>query len=166
MLAMYRSTELLTVEKIAERMNTTFHNVSHVLRNCLPRAEYKALASLRYSASKMGSKNPMTGKTEASHHHWIGVIKDGYGYLTCLKDGKRQFVHRIIMATALGLQELPEIFDVHHIDGNTERNELDNLALTTRAGHKTIHFLQVKDSAALLLKKSTLAECIKSMTSP
>lgn len=156
--------ELLTIEQVASRLNTTFHTVGFILRTRLPLAERKALAALRYSASKEGSKNPMTGKTGEAHHNWLGIVKDGYGYVTCIKDGKRQFVHRIVMAEALGLQELPEIFDVHHIDKNTENNELDNLALVTPVGHKTIHFLQVKDTDMLLLKKSTLVECLRSMT--
>lgn len=68
------------------------------------------------------------------------------------------------MAEALSLQELPESLDVHHIDGNTKNNDLDNLALVTKAGHKRIHFMQVKDSLSLQLKKSSIADALKYMT--
>jgi len=163
-LRLYRSKDMLTVEKIAEKLSTTFHNVSHVLRHCMPEAERKALAKVRYSASKTGTKNPMTGKTGEAHHNWQGECPDGYGYLTCLHGGKRQFVHRVVMATALGLSEVPEALDVHHIDGNPLNNSLDNLALVTKAGHRAIHYLQVKDSRALQLKKSTIADALKYMT--
>ena len=69
------------------------------------------------------------------------------------------------MALALGLEELPEQFVVHHIDEDPMNNSLDNLALVTRPGHNAIHFLQVKESRALQLKQSTIAEAVKSMTS-
>jgi len=113
----------------------------------------------------MGSLNPMFGKTQEKHHNWIGQVDDGYGYLTCLKDGKRQFVHRIVMAEALGLKELPPNLDVHHIDGDTKNNKLDNLALVTRAGHQKIHYLQAKDTLSVMLKKSRLREALKYLTS-
>lgn len=163
-LRLYRSRELPTIEAISHQLSTTMHNVQHVLKYCMPEAERKALAKLRYSLSKTGSKNPMTGKIGEQHHNWQGECEDGYGYLTCLHNGKRQFVHRIVMAEALGLEEIPEIFDVHHIDSNTKNNTVDNLALVTRAGHKSIHFLQVKDSLSLQLKKSSIADALKYMT--
>jgi hypothetical protein len=102
---------------------------------------------------------------ESQHHNWKGAVDDGYGYLTLLKDGKRQFVHRIVMAEALGMKELPEMFDVHHIDGNTKNNLLDNLALVTPSGHQKLHYLQAKDALSVALKKSTVREALKFLTS-
>jgi len=115
--------------------------------------------------SSAGNLNPMTGKTREQHHNWVGECDDGYGYLTCLHLGQRMFVHRVVMAEALGLSSLPEELDVHHIDGNKKNNVLDNLALVTRLGHRAIHFLQVKDSLGVALKKSTLANAVRSLTS-
>jgi hypothetical protein len=60
---------------------------------------------------------------------------------------------------------LPETLDVHHIDSDTKNNDLNNLALVTRAGHQAIHALQLQDSLSLALKKSTLAQAWLSMTS-
>ena len=71
-----------------------------------------------------------------------------------------------VVAEALGLEEIPERWAVHHIDGDPKNNDLDNLALTSHSGHKAIHYMQVKDSLSLRLKKSTLAEAVRSMTSP
>jgi len=130
-------------------------------------AEFKALSAIRYSHSKEAEKNPMFGKIGEQHHNWVGLVDDGHGYLTCIKDGKRQFVHRVVMAEALGLAELPNTFDVHHIDENQKKNnDLDNLALVTKAGHKKIHYLQAKDSLSVTLKKSRLRDALKYMTSP
>jgi hypothetical protein len=162
--ALYRDRRMLTVEQIAEKLQTTFHNVSHVLRANVPTAERKALAALRYSRSKEAEKNPMFGKCGEDHPNWIGVCEDGNGYLTILVDGVRCLLHRVIMAKALGLERLPDIFDVHHIDTDTKNNRLDNLALVTPAGHKTIHYLQAKDSKDLVLKKLKLWEATQFMT--
>ena len=106
----------------------------------------------------------MFGKSGPLHHNWIGLVDDGYGYLTCLKDGKRQFVHRIVMAEALGVQELPEVLDIHHIDGNPKNNSMDNLALVTHKGHRQIHFRESKDSLSIALKKSRILDALKYMT--
>jgi len=69
------------------------------------------------------------------------------------------------MIEALGLKALSKELTVHHIDGDPENNELDNLALVTNAGHQKIHYLQTKDSLAVASKKSTLWELLKSSTS-
>jgi predicted HNH restriction endonuclease len=164
-LNLYRSTDAPTVEQIAQSLSTTCHNVLHVLKTHTSIAEYKALQAIRYSRSKMGSKNPMKGKTMEQHHNFIGEVFDGHGYLTCLKDGKRQFVHRVVFAQALGLSDLPEELDVHHIDGDKTNNLLNNLALVTSVGHKMIHYLQMKDSLSVALKKSKLRDALKFMTS-
>jgi len=164
-LTLYRSPELPIMTGIAEQLGTTYHNVRWVCRHNLPPAEYEALMKVRYSRSKMGAKNPMFGKVEGQHHNWIGQVHDGHGYLTCMKDGRRQFVHRVVMAEALGLKELPEGWNPHHIDGDRQNNDPENLALVTNRGHLQLHFLQVKDSVSVMLKRSTLWDALKSLTS-
>lgn len=164
-LSLYRSPEVPRLTDIAEKLGTTFHNVQAVVRLCLPEAERKALAALRYSIPKQGARNPMWGKKGEAHHNWIGECEDGRGYLTCLWEGKRHFVHRVVMMEALGLKELPDSMEVHHIDGDPKNNRLDNLALVTAVGHRAVHSMQVKDSLSLQLKKSTLLTALKSMTS-
>jgi hypothetical protein len=71
-----------------------------------------------------------------------------------------------MMADALGLKELPDGWDVHHIDEDKKHNELDNFALVTPAGHVKIHYyLRQVDSISLKLKRSMMLEILKSMTS-
>lgn len=164
-LEMYRSKAMLTSQQVADRLGTSISNVLHVLKTQMPVAERKALGALRYSASKSGTKNPHWGKRGEEAPRWKGDCDDGKGYLTRLWRGKRHFVHHIVMLEHLGLKSLPEGMDVHHIDGVPKNNSLDNLALVTKRGHKAIHFLQVKDSLSVSLKRSTLAEVVRSMTS-
>lgn len=163
-LRLYRETSK-TMKEIAVEMQTTLHNVGAVLDQHIPPQERKRLAAVRYHLSKVGSKNPMKGKTREQHPNWLGAVDDGYGYLTILHEGKRQFVHRIVMAQALGLAELPEALAVHHIDGNPKNNDLDNLALVTKRGHRMIHTLQKTTAEELFLKRATIGEAMKYLTS-
>ena len=162
----YKDKSLPTIMQVAKDMGTQYHNVCKVLQMCLPEAERKAMKAVRLSIGKLGSKNPMFGKNLEEHHNWKGDCDDGYGYLTRVwVDGKRHFVHHIVMMELLGITELPKGMDVHHIDSDTKHNHPDNLALVTKKGHHTIHFLQVKDSLSVALKRSTIAEVLRSMTS-
>jgi hypothetical protein len=161
---LYRETSK-TMQEIAAELQTTLHNVGAVLDQYIPPQERQRLASVRYHLSKVGSKNPMKGKTREQHHNWLGAVDDGYGYLTILHEGKRQFVHRIVMAQALGLPELPEALAVHHVDGNPKNNDPDNLALVTKRGHRMIHTLQKTTAEELFLKRATIGEAMKYLTS-
>ena len=137
----YLSDDRPTLEETAKRVSTTFHNVHFVVRNHLSEEKAKAEKALRYSRSKMGAANPMKGKTGKQHPNWKGECGDGYGYLTCLVDGKRVFVHRVVFAEMMGIsiEKLPPALAVHHINGDRKDNRPDNLALTTKAGHQHIH---------------------------
>lgn len=160
----YRSRELPTIAQIAKKLGTTHHTVTYVLQRDMPVEERKALAKIRYSASKTGPHNPMTGLHLERHPRWKGDCEDGRGYLTRLFNNKRHFAHHVVMMEALGITVLPATMEVHHIDENPKNNALDNLALTTKKGHRAIHYLQKKDSLAVQLKKSTIADALKYMT--
>ena len=162
---LYRSAEFPTVQRIAELLGTTHQTIGHTLRLVIPDAERRALAAVRYSAAKEGQKNPMKGKKGAAHHNWKGLCSDGHGYMTCLHGGRRQLVHRVVMAEALGLAELPSELEVHHIDDNKTNNALDNLALVTGRGHRALHLRQLREPKDAALKLSTIAAAVRSMTS-
>lgn len=163
-LALYRSRSAPTLQQVAETLGTHYSNVSHVVKQCLPLEERKALARVRYSASKTGNKNPMRGKSGSAHHLWKGDCEDGNGYLTQIQNGKRRFVHRAVAAEMLGLPEIPRHLVVHHIDNNPKNNSPDNLAIVTKAGHRAVHYLQAEDSLLLRSRKSSIADALKYMT--
>lgn len=165
-LSLYRSQEAPTADFISQKLGTSIHTITWVLSHKMSSAEYEALKKLRYSRSKMGKKNPQFGKCGEDHPRWIGECKDGYGYLTCLVDGKRVFVHRHVMAKALGLKSLPRQFEVHHINDDREDNGLDNLALVTSAAHKAVHLLQRIEAKSLQLKKLSLWDAFRFTISP
>jgi hypothetical protein len=136
----YLSEQRPTVYRVADTVGTTYHNVVRILQEQLSPEKRRAEKALRLSRGKIGSLNHMKGKSGSLHHNYIGGAEDHKGYLT-EPDGKggRVFQHRLVMARALGLEKLPSKLHVHHIDGNTRNNVLDNLALVTAAGHKAIH---------------------------
>lgn len=142
---LYRTTEQ-PMKEIADHLRLSMSNTHEILKRNLPEEERKHLKSARYRNTKIGEKNPQFGKRPAN---FIGECSDGRGYLTALVDGKRYFVHRIVVAQMLGLHpsRLPENLAVHHIDGNRVNNNPDNLALVTRRGHINLHVLTDRRAA-------------------
>lgn len=165
--SLYRES-LSTAEQVAENLNITPHTTYRILRLELGEEEFKKLKAIKYSSSKLGEKNPWKGKRGEEAATWKGDCDDGYGYLTRLIDGQRYFVHRIVMAEALGIHpsQLPDHLAVHHIDQDRKNNALDNLALCTTSGHRGIHERYKHTDQELKLKGLSLAEAIQYMTSP
>lgn len=132
-------TQKPTVREVAKLTGTTFHNVSAILQANVEPEVLRREQALRYSRSKTAEKNPMTGRSGSRHHNFIGDVEDGKGYLQRKVDGRYVYVHRIVMAEALGLSSLPREFAVHHINGDKKDNRLNNLALVTHSGHMKLH---------------------------
>jgi hypothetical protein len=116
----------------------------HIVREHLPQDRYELEKQLRYSRSKMGANNPMLGKSGSQHHNYIGDCEDQKGYLTRVVNGKRIFAHHAVMMEALGLPRIPKGLHIHHINGDTRDNRLDNLALVTHKAHGALHGLRLK----------------------
>ena len=146
---LYETTEL-TLDEIGAKLNLSRCQVSWIIDKEFTVAYRKERKAKCYRNSKLGSKNPMTGKTGNLHHAYIGDVSDGRGYLMCLKPDwytgrkgcKHVFKHHIIMCESLGITEIPKGFCVHHIDGNKLNNELINLALLTTSAHTRLHQLE------------------------
>ena len=110
------------------------------------------------------------------HHCVVGLPSYPDGTEHDMSARCRRFAHQLegrfgvttTLEEALGVENIPKNLVIHHIDGNPLNNDLDNLALTTHAGHKMIHWLQKdKDEVGKLLKsrKRTAWEIYESLTS-
>lgn len=127
---------------VAKAFGVGHATVSAVLKRHLSPERFRLEKALRYSKSKTGVNNPWWGKVgKDSPRGGPRPCSDKKGHLTILTDSGRRFVHRVVMAEALGVpvDAIPENMHVHHIDGDGENNDLDNLALCTGKAHKILH---------------------------
>jgi hypothetical protein len=165
-LSLYRSPEVHRLQDIARMLHTMYANVREAVAQNVPEDERRVLAALRYSKAKTDGRNAMRGKFGPLHHNWKGEASDLKGHMTTRRmGGGREFVHRKVMAEALGVPSLPKDWVVHHIDGNGENNHIDNLALATKTGHRHIHYLQVPETPTSRLRGLQIIEAVKFLTS-
>jgi len=89
-----------------------------------------------YRQSRLGSKNPMykNGKFKVKSGH-ILVLKPKHPFANV---NGRVFEHRLIVEEYLG-RYLKPFEQVHHIDGDSSNNVIDNLFLTTKKGNSIAH---------------------------
>ena len=164
---LYLSGEKPTIKEAGLAHEVSFHTAQEMVRRALPEDVRKQEAALRYSRSKLGDKNPMTGRTGENHHNYLGrLFCDPDGYVLVLKPdwytgrvgSKHVYEHQVVVAQMLGLTSAPEEMHIHHIDEDRTNNSPDNLAIVTAQGHKTIH-------ARSPLRRLTLWELHRSGTS-
>lgn len=64
---------------------------------------------------------------------------NGQRYKNVQFNGQRMGEHKRIMVIALGLENLPKEFIVHHLDKDPKNNDINNLAIMTMTAHNRIH---------------------------
>lgn len=142
----YENTDL-TLQEIANKLTLSYKVVwTWVAKNYS--SEFRRVRkSGSYRKSKLGDLNPMKNKTAALHHNYIGVVGDNKGYLLMLKPewytgrkgSKHVFVHSVVMASSLGISEIPAGYCVHHCDENPHNNDIGNLIMLTMGEHAALH---------------------------
>lgn len=143
---LYRTTTL-TMEHIAEQVGVSWSFVSKTVKKEFSAEYRKDRKAGCYRASKLGDKNPMSGKFGDGHHNFKGAIPDGNGYLMVLKPdwytgrkgSKHIFQHHEVYCREHGLTSIPRGYVVHHKDQVKTNNEPDNLLLLTMAEHARLH---------------------------
>ncbi len=146
-----KTTDLLN-EEIASNFGCSAWLVSEISRRYLNDTERKELWTKRARRSKVGSSNPMAGKTGNQHHNSVEESRCN-GYLTLFKPtwwtGKtkdsRIGKHIIVYCEHHGLTELPDKHIVHHRDGNVDNNSVDNLEMLSISEHVKLHWRQRKE---------------------
>lgn len=137
----------LTIQQIAEELSSTYKIVWTVVMKNFSKEERNERKIKNYSKSKLGINNPMTGRFAEKHHNYRGEVTDGKGYVMVLKPSwytgrkgsKHVFKHHVVICEHLGLTEIPAGFCVHHVDGNSLNNDVDNLVLLSLSAHSKLH---------------------------
>ena len=143
---LYRNTNMPLAD-IVSQVKLEYYMVLDIISEQFSEKFRSDRKSKLYRNSKLGDKNPMKQSTEYDHPRFIGMVDDGQGYLMVKKPewytGRRGsdhvFVHSVVMASHLGISEIPKGFVVHHIDGNPHNNDISNLALVSISGHGKWH---------------------------
>lgn len=83
-----------------------------------------------------------------------GWRKHQNGYLyKCVGSGNTTYMHRYVMEKYLG-RKLEEKEVVHHIDGNRENNNIENLELMLYSEHQRMHLIpRAKELSSLAHSK-------------
>ena len=134
-----------TYKDIAAKHKVSYWLVGEVCRQ-MPKLR-KERYSRSCSKSKIGSKNPMSGKVGMLHHNakegttitngyktifppswWVGTLCKG-----------RVYEHILIACERAGLTKLPPKHCVHHLDHNKFNNDPDNLKLMSISEHMKHH---------------------------
>lgn len=158
---LYENTEL-TQQQIAAQLGIPWKRVLNYVKDNYSSSFRKQRKAVSYRNSKLGTLNPMSGKTGEDHHNFIGIVSDSKGYLMVLKpnwytgrkNSKHVFQHHVEVCTGLGITCVPKGWCVHHVDSNPHNNSCDNLVLCTMSDHQRIH--RHFEGATTISKESTL----------
>jgi hypothetical protein len=95
--------------------------------------------------------------------HWFSLRKDGY--FRWVSQNSNIYLHRYIWSKAQG--EIPEGFDVHHINEDRGDNRLENLGLVSKAEHGRLHsnerWMRRGEEPAKPEKRCLIEGCIRPM---
>ena len=158
---LYENTEL-TQQQIAAKLGIHWKRVFNYVKDNYSSSFRKQRKATSYRNSKLGTLNPMSGKTGEDHHNFIGIVSDNKGYLMVLKpnwytgrkNSKYVFQHHAEVCIGLGITCVPKGWCVHHVDSNPHNNSFDNLVLCTMSDHQRIH--RHFEGATTISKESTL----------
>lgn len=147
----------LTQDEIGEKVGVTRKVIWRMLTRMFSPEEMKERKRKVYRKSKLGDRNPATGKHPGNY---IGECSDGKGYTlvpkpkwyTGRKGTLHIFKHHLVICEKLGLTEIPRGMIVHHIDENPSNNDISNLILLTASAHIKLH---QKERATTISKEST-----------
>lgn len=135
-------------EVIAERFNCSSWLVGDLCRKFLTKEERQARWTRLARVSKVGSLNPMSGKTGLEHHNAVTYTVRSVGYKTIFppdwwkgsKPKGRVGEHIIRWAEANGYDHLPAKCIVHHIDEDIDNNDPSNLIMMSISEHMKLHW--------------------------
>lgn len=120
-------------------------------RKCISCGKIDFLGHNVYCAS---CKNDIKTCDE-EHRIYFGrkFYKSINGYWVCCR-AKMPWAHRWVWINERG--KIPKDLDVHHIDGNKDNNDINNLELITRSEHQKKHWRQGDHDHEMKIRIDTL----------
>ncbi len=136
----------LTYDQIAKRLCLSYKQVWRRAQT-LPKEYREDRRAKMCVRLKLGSNNPMYGKSGTNHPNYKGVVSDNKGYHMILKpewymgrkNSKHIFLHHFVVCMEMKLSHVPRGWCVHHCDLDKLNNEFDNLVLMTISDHMRLH---------------------------
>lgn len=107
---------------------------------------YKSRISRLCRVHKIGTRNPMYGRTKERHPRYLPKrVACGYIHIeapdwyTGTTDKGKAAEHILVACKEAGITQLPEGHVVHHKDEDKWNNSPDNLEIMSRGRHMAIH---------------------------
>lgn len=99
-------------------------------------------------------------KCEDHHRLYFGrkFYKSKNGYWVCCTS-RLPWAHRWVWINEKG--SLPNGFDIHHMDGDKDNNDISNLEMVTRSEHQKKHWQQGDHEHEMKLRKEVLSKSRK-----
>lgn len=89
-----------------------------------------------------------------THKRYIGAInKDGYVRVSKQKGYRHWLLHQYIWMVA-NRCEIPEGYEIHHINGDKQNNSVYNLELVERHVHRSEHKKNISDETKRKISES------------
>ncbi len=142
----------LSKGEVAAKLHSGRSQIRLAFNNLYSKEENKERTRRLVKEKRSGENCHMFGRTRENHPNFKSRVADGRGYWMVLKPdwytgrakSKHVFEHSVIMCQAIGLTEIPKGFLVHHVDGNTNNNDINNLALMKIGAHQRLHILKAQ----------------------
>jgi len=138
----------LTIEQIAEYIGGTPKHTWNTIAKNFSREERTKRKHNNYSRSRVGENNPSFGKYREDSFAWkTGRMSDGKGYnmvlrpdwYTSRKGYNYIYEHHYVYCLKNNLTQIPKGYCIHHKDGDTENNSIENLLLLSMSDHTKLH---------------------------
>ena len=137
--------DMLSMRDIAKKLNISTSPVRYWMkkhglkfRNLSESGKIRCRLKPQSNPGRKGMpKNPNYGK---DNHSWKGgyIRKDGYRLISVM--GEQRLEHRYIWEKDNG--QIPEGFQVHHINGDKLDNRIENMQVMSNSDHQKLHFKQ------------------------
>lgn len=137
----------LGVRAIMGKYNRDHSTIKKIWLTEFNEAQFRARTSRLCRLHKIGSRNPMSGKSGIDHPRAVERSVKSGGYIevftpewyTGRSDHGKTYEHIIVYCEHNGITEVPTGMVIHHLDENKQNNDPRNLIMLSIQDHRRIH---------------------------